>query len=163
MSNILNIHEGIETANKLRQEKKHIVLAGGCFDILHIGHITFLEEAKKKADFLVVLLESDEAVRKNKEDGRPIQKQEDRARILSSLRFVDYVVLLPNALNDKEYDHLVKAIKPAIIATTKGDPQRQHKERQGKAIHARVVDVTERIPDTSSSRMAMLLSKYFNL
>ena len=63
-----------------------IVLVGGCFDILHLGHVVFLEKAKKEGDVLVVLLESDEKVRFLKGKGRPVHTQSERAEILSALK-----------------------------------------------------------------------------
>lgn len=163
MNNILNIEQAIKTAQRLHKQNKSIVLVGGCFDILHVGHIALLEEAKKKGDILFVLLESDETVKNRKGNSRPLQTQEERARILSSLYFVDYVVLLPNRLTDKNYDDLVIGIKPAIIATTKGDLQRKHKERQARLINSVVIDVIEQVPNTSSSRLAKIVSKHFNV
>lgn len=163
MKNILDLKEAVDISKRLRKQHQKIVLVGGCFDILHVGHITLLEEAKKKGDMLFLLLESDETVKNRKGNNRPLQTQEERARVLSSLRFVDYVVLLPYRFTDKNYDDLVIGIKPAIIATTRGDPGRQHKERQASALGTSVVDVIELIPATSSSRLAKIVSKHFNV
>lgn len=158
MTKILTIEKAVELAKKLRGQRKRIVLVGGCFDILHIGHVVFLEEAKKQGDCLLILLESDESVTKKKGVNRPLQSQEDRAKILSSLSSVDHVVMLPPLKTDGDYDNLVTSIKPAIIASTSMDPQRIHKKRQAKRIHARLVDVVDRIQNVSSSRLAKLLS-----
>lgn len=136
-----------------------IVLAGGCFDILHIGHVTFLEEAKKNGDKLVVLLESDEAIRKAKGPKRPINMHPDRARLLAAITIVDYVVLLEPTMTDQEYDDLVITLKPAIIATTEGDSNRHHKERQAQLVGAQVVDVTPQIRDKSTSHVVQLLNE----
>ena len=133
---------------------KKTVLVGGCFDILHLGHIIFLEKAKQKGDTLVVLLESDEAVRFLKGAGRPINPQKTRAKILSSLKSVDKVVLLKNKMTDKDYDFLIQKIKPAIIATTKNDPYIHHKMRQAKLVGAKVAEVTKNIANYSSSKLA---------
>lgn len=101
-----------------KKETKVIVLAGGCFDVLHPGHITFLEKAKKTGDKLIVLLESDEKVRILKGVNRPVHTQKERARILSALTAVDQIISLPFMKTDQEYDELVKKIKPDIIAVT---------------------------------------------
>src|SRR5205085_1112206 len=122
-------------------EEKKLVVAGGCFDILHIGHVTFLDGAKKAGDILMVLLENDEQIRKTKGEGRPITTQHDRAQILASLSCIDYVVTLPPMEDDHAYDSLIFSLKPAIIATTQGDPYRSHKERQANHIGAQVIDV----------------------
>lgn len=133
---------------------KKIVLVGGCFDILHLGHIIFLERAKEKGDSLVVLLESDEAVKFLKGAGRPINPQKTRAKILSSLRSVDKVILLKSKMTDKDYDLIVKKIKPSVLATTKNDPSIHHKIRQAKLVGGKVIVVTKNIANYSSSKLA---------
>lgn len=157
MHKILTVQKSIEIAKNLRSKGKKIVLAGGCFDILHIGHITFLKKAKEAGDSLFILLESDEAIKRIKGKNRPINNQEDRAKILAALNVVDFVVLLPANLTDKDYDRIVIQIKPAIIATTKGDPFRMHKERQAVLINCKIIDVTDIISDQSTSRLVKLL------
>ncbi len=157
MKKILNINQAIKKSEELRHGGKTIVLVGGCFDILHVGHITFLEEAKKAGDVLMVLLESDQRIQHMKGKKRPMQTQQDRARITASLVSIDYVVPLPPFGNDEEYDTLIFSIKPAIIATTKGDSFRHHKERQARLTGAVVHDVLERVKNQSTSRLANVL------
>lgn len=157
--NILTVDEAIDISKDLRTQKKKIVLAGGCFDILHTGHIGFLSKAKASGDVLFVLLESDESIQKQKGPKRPINNQEDRARMLSSLRMVDYVVILAKTCTNDEYDDIIKSIAPALLATTHGDLQRVHKERQAEKIGAQVVDVVEYLNNQSTSKIAKILSK----
>lgn len=159
MNKILTLDQAAEIANQLNKQGKKIVLAGGCFDILHIGHLMFLEKAKEAGNILFILLESDERIRKMKGSKRPINTQSDRAHLLSALGIVDYVVLLPLLETNEEYDKVILSIKPAIIATTKHDPDRTHKERQGNLIGSRVVDVVERIANKSTSRLTAILSE----
>lgn len=156
---ILTIKEAFKIANKIRRQHKSIVLVGGCFDILHTGHIEFLTQAKKQGNVLMVLLESDETIQHVKGGERPINNQSDRSIVLTALSIVNYVILLDHFTKDQEYDDLVKSIKPDIIATTTGDPYRIHKERQAKLVGSRVVDVVHRISHTSTSKLAELLSK----
>lgn len=163
MNKILNIKQAIKLADDLRKQNKTIVLVGGCFDILHAGHIHFLEKAKEKGDILFLLLEDDETVQKMKGDDRPINNQTDRALILSALYMLDYVVLLPPLPQDIDYDAIIAGIKPDIIATTKGDPNRSHKERQAEKVYATILDVTPRIIDKSTSRLATVLFEKFDL
>ncbi|MCS7152737.1 MAG: D-glycero-beta-D-manno-heptose 1-phosphate adenylyltransferase [Bacteroidia bacterium] len=73
--------------------EQRIVFTNGCFDLLHLGHITYLEEAAKLGDVLVVGLNSDESVRRLKGPSRPLQPQEARARILAALEFVEAVII----------------------------------------------------------------------
>ena len=124
--------------------KKKEVLVGGCFDVLHYGHVIFLTNAKKEGDVLTVLLESDEAIIKRKKR-KPIHDQKQRAFILSSLRVVDRVVSLSKTLSHNEYDDMVKKIKPDVIAITNGDPYTIHKQKQADMIGAKLVTVTDRL------------------
>lgn len=77
----------------LRADSRRVVFTNGVFDILHAGHVTYLEEARALGDILVVGLNSDDSVRRLKGPSRPINTQEDRARVLSALRCVDHVIV----------------------------------------------------------------------
>jgi rfaE bifunctional protein nucleotidyltransferase chain/domain len=136
---------------------KKKVLVGGCFDILHYGHIRFLKEAKKKGNYLIVALESDENTRRLKGSGRPIHNQKQRREILESLNFVDKVISLPVMENDEDYKNLVMKIKPNMIAVTKGDPMKNKKEKYALAAHARLVEI-KKTPNISSTKLAKLMS-----
>lgn len=157
MGKILNPNETIEISKNLQSEGKHIVLTGGCFDILHTGHILFLEKAKEHGDLLFVLLENDENIKQTKGEKRPINNQTDRATVLAALSMIDYVILLPYMDSNTSYDELISSIKPAIIATTEGDPGRIHKERQAKLVDAQLVDVVHKLENRSTSRIAKIL------
>ena len=161
MGKVLNLQQTIDVAQKINLEKKAIVLAGGCFDVLHIGHIKFLEKARQKGDYLFILLESDESVKKLKGNKRPINSQDDRAQILSALKFVDFIVLLTGVKKSKDYDDLVQKIHPNIIAVTQNDNAIFHKQRQAKKINAKVISVMERLEDKSTTRLAKLISQDF--
>jgi len=76
-----------------RARGKRVVLANGCFDLLHVGHIRYLESAKAVADMLVVAINDDSSVRQLKGEARPLQNQRDRAEILASFECVDFVVI----------------------------------------------------------------------
>lgn len=131
---------------------KQVVLAGGCFDLLHNGHISFLKKAKEEGDFLIVLLESDVMIKKRKGKDRPVETQQTRATKLSNLDTVDLIILLPDKMENNDYDKLVSDLKPAIIATTQGDPGRHHKERQANLVRAEVKDVITRLPEYSTTK-----------
>lgn len=163
MNRIINIEKAAKISKKLKGEGKIVILAGGVFDVLHIGHIKFLEAAKKRGDVLFVLLESDGNVKKYKGKDRPINSQTDRALILSALKFVDYVVILNEMKKNKDYDNLIIKIKPDIIATTKKSPQEIHNIRQAKLVNAQVVLVINRISDKSTTRLANIIKKENNL
>lgn len=157
MNKILNLESAIKTAKKLRKQNNSIVLAGGCFDIIHTGHVMFLENARKYGNVLFVFLESDEAVRKLKGNNRPINFQKNRALVLAALSAVDYVIMLPNLKTDREYDEVILKIRPSIIATTAYDPNLEHKKRQAKLINGKVIYVIKKIYDHSTSKLASLL------
>lgn len=152
MKKIISAKEAIRIIPKLKKLNKKIVLAGGCFDILHIGHIKFLEGAKKKGS-LFLLLESDNSVKKLKGEGRPIYNQKERAKILSSLTFVDFVIPLTKSLKNEEYDKLIKSLKPDLIAATINDSGEEHKRRQAKSIGAKLFFASKRIKNKSTSKI----------
>jgi rfaE bifunctional protein nucleotidyltransferase chain/domain len=159
MDKIVNVEQAIQRCASWSAGGKHIVVVGGCFDILHVGHLVFLEKAKAQGDRLVVLVESDETIRKLKGAHRPINVQDHRARLLAALTMVDMVVLLPALLTNEAYDSILFGLKPAIIATTGGDPNRLHKERQAHAVGGRVVDVVLPVEDQSTSRIVKILEE----
>lgn len=132
---------------------KKIVLAGGCFDLLHNGHREFLKAAKKRGDALFILLESDESISKSKGNNRPVHSQQQRISNLAQLNDVDFIIPLEGILSDKKYDELILAIKPAIIATTRPDSTRHHKERTGKLVNAEVIDVLDRLTQYSTTQL----------
>lgn len=133
-------------------KNKKIVLAGGCFDVLHYGHLIYLTRAAEIGDFLVVALESDIFIKKNKKR-IPIHTQKERAAILAGLRAVDAVVLLPYFSKDTNYLDLVKKIRPQVIAVTKGDSLIDKKRSQAKEVGARVSVVTKKVKDLASSKI----------
>lgn len=96
---------------RLQSKGKRIVFTNGCFDILHIGHIDYLSRARKMGDILVVGLNSDSSVKRIKGKGRPVNKELDRAKILASLYFVDYVVIF----NESTPKELIKKLRPDVL------------------------------------------------
>ena len=131
---------------------KNIVLIGGCFDILHYGHIEFLKNAKAAGDYLVVALEPDESI-SNYKHRTPTHNQEERAEILASIRFVDHIILLPVLKGFIDYNQLVTNIKPQVIAITANDPQITNKQKQASTVGAIVKVVTPRLKDFSSTNI----------
>ena len=132
------------------------VLVGGCFDVLHYGHIEFLKSAKNQGDYLIVALESDDNVKRRKGDSRPIHTQEQRKTMIEALHVVDQVILLPSMENDADYQTFVEEIHPNIIAVTEGDPYLTHKQKQAETIGARVIEIPK-IHTPSTSQLAKLI------
>jgi len=108
---MLSLSEVKRHSSALRQNRKKIVFTNGCFDILHAGHVYYLEKAKKLGDELVVGLNSDSSVKALKGAGRPINNLEQRVKVLSSLQCVDKVV----SFSDETPIKLIKAIKPDVL------------------------------------------------
>lgn len=104
----------VQLVNELRKQGKTIVTTNGCFDILHVGHVRYLQKTKSFADISIVLLNSDKSVRAIKGEGRPINNENDRAEILCALSCVDYVVMF----DENSPAALLDEIKPDVY--TKG-------------------------------------------
>lgn len=133
-------------------EKQKVVLVGGCFDVLHIGHVEFLNAAKNEGDYLIVALEPDCSIKSYKKR-KPIHTQAQRAKILSNLRNVDEVLLLPSLKGFEGYKKLVQDVQPSVIAVTQGDHQLNNKKLQAECVNARVVEVLQHIKGYSSSKI----------
>ncbi|MGC9188907.1 MAG: D-glycero-beta-D-manno-heptose 1-phosphate adenylyltransferase [Sulfurihydrogenibium sp.] len=103
--------EYMDIIEKVRKEGKKIVFTNGCFDIIHAGHVDYLEKAKSLGDFLVVGLNSDESVRRLKGKDRPVNPQEHRKKVLSALKPVDLVIIF----DEDTPERLIKEIKPDVL------------------------------------------------
>ena len=95
----------------VRARHSTLVVTNGCFDLLHVGHVTYLDRAKKEGDWLIVGLNTDRSVRALKGEGRPVIPQDERARVLASLAAVDAVILFDEDTPLK----LIKAIHPDVL------------------------------------------------
>jgi len=96
---------------RLRRNGKRIVFTNGCFDILHYGHVKYLQDARSKGDYLVVAVNSDASIKMIKAKNRPVIPQGDRLRTVAALGSVDFVVLF----NEDNPLRLIKALKPDIL------------------------------------------------
>lgn len=109
---ILNRSQLIARTAIDRQKGGKIVLANGCFDFFHVGHIRYLAGAKALGDCLIVGVNSDQQVRKLKGADRPLMPEQERAEIISALRFVDYVTIFP----EPTVEELIRALLPDFHA-----------------------------------------------
>jgi len=96
---------------RLKQNGKRIVFTNGCFDILHYGHVKYLQDARNQGDYLVVAVNSDSSIKKIKAKNRPVITQSDRLKTVAALASVDFVVLF----NEDNPLRLIKALKPDIL------------------------------------------------
>ena len=104
--------ELIKIIDEQKSRGKKIVWTNGCFDLLHVGHVRYLQNAKKLGDLLIVGLNSDESIKKLKGPSRPLQPEDERAEILSSLEFVDYVLIFP----ETSVENYLEMFKPDVFA-----------------------------------------------
>src|SRR2546428_12817578 len=108
----MTLDEAAALAARLRAEGRRVVLANGCFDLLHVGHLRYLRAARRLGDVLFVGINSDAAVARLKGPGRPLMPAAERAELLSSLRDVDHVVVF----DDDTADRLVARLRPHVHA-----------------------------------------------
>ncbi|NLN40323.1 MAG: D-glycero-beta-D-manno-heptose 1-phosphate adenylyltransferase [Smithella sp.] len=100
-----------EKIDSLRQKGKKIAFTNGCFDILHVGHIRYLKEARKTADILVLALNSDSSVRAIKGDKRPLVTELERAEVLAALECIDFITIFPEPTPLE----LINCLKPDVL------------------------------------------------
>ena len=105
------LKDNIEIINRIKAERKKIVFTNGCFDLLHVGHVRYLAQAKKLGDFLIIGLNSDISVKELKGEDRPINSFEDRATLLSAIESVDSVIMF----EEQTPENLIKDIVPDIL------------------------------------------------
>jgi len=138
-----------------RRHGARIVLANGCFDILHVGHVRYLEAAKGLGDLLVVGINSDEQVRRLKGTGRPFVPERERAEVIASLRVVDLVTIF----NEPTVEALLAAIRPDIHAKGTDYTEETVPEREAVRAYGGRVAIVGDPKDHSSSQMVMQLNR----
>jgi cytidyltransferase-like protein len=135
-----------------------LVVVTGVFDVLHIGHLRFLEAARALGDALIVGIESDERVRRWKGPRRPIQAEADRLALVGALRVVDETFLITGERVDPAYYvEILAPLRPRYLAVTADDPLLVAKREAMAAIHVEVPVVTPRIENYSTTRLVDLL------
>ena len=140
--------------SELKNNDKKIIFTNGCFDILHIGHVKYLEKAKNFGDILILGLNSDDSIHRLKGKNRPINSQDDRAYILASLEVVDYVVIF----NEDTPLDLIKLIKPDVLV--KGGDY-EDKEVVGQDI-AKELQLVKFIDGKSTTKTIERIKKHEN-
>jgi len=107
---ILSLSDMRRRADEIRQAGQKLVLTNGCFDLLHLGHVRYLQEARRLGDILVVAVNGDQSVRALKGEGRPLNGEEDRAEVLAALECVDYITIFA----EPRVTGVIEATRPAI-------------------------------------------------
>jgi rfaE bifunctional protein nucleotidyltransferase chain/domain len=111
-SKIVTLDRAVQAADEARAAGRRVVLANGCFDLLHVGHLRYLEGASATGDVLIVGINGDDSVRRLKGEGRPLLGARDRARLVAALRATDYVVIF----EEDNVRHLIAALRPHFHA-----------------------------------------------
>lgn len=108
---VVSIDELLEERERLRAEGKRLVFTNGCFDILHVGHVRYLAQARALGDALMVAINSDRSVRELKGAGRPVMSEDERAELLAALSSVDYVTVF----DDASPRRLISEVLPDVL------------------------------------------------
>jgi rfaE bifunctional protein nucleotidyltransferase chain/domain len=108
---IRTLNEIMQSRARLREIGKKVVFTNGCFDILHVGHVRYLNEARSFGDALIVAINSDRSVREIKGESRPVVPEMDRAEVIASLACVDYVLIF----DDPTPKEVIDAIVPDVL------------------------------------------------
>ena len=148
---ILALPELTKRAAEIRASNGRLVLTNGCFDLLHIGHVRYLEQAAELGDFLIVAVNGDESVRLLKGDGRPLNSAEDRAEVLAALECIDFVTIFP----ELRATRVIEAVKPAVYVKG-GDysPETLNSEEMAALKNAGAeIRTLPLVPEKSTSRL----------
>lgn len=159
LSKIVELKNLVQIVNAMRQSSRRIVFTNGCFDIIHVGHLRYLNAARSEGDILIVGLNSDASVRMIKSKNRPILPQHQRAEVLAGLACVDYVTLF----DDPDPLKLIMALKPDVLV--KGADWKEAeiigadvvKSRGGRVVR---VDL---VPDISTSQIIQRIVKRYQV
>ena len=130
---IVNAEQARTIANAIRESGRKLVFTNGCFDLLHVGHVRYLEAARALGDALLVAINGDESVRVLKGEGRPLNSESNRAEVVAALGCVDHVVVFPEV----RATGLLEKVRPAIYV--KGG------DYTAESLHAEERNALERI------------------
>ena len=153
----MTVDEAVALAERLRAERKRIVLANGCFDLLHVGHVRYLEAARRLGDVLFVGINSDAAVSRLKGQGRPLMPAAERAEILSSLREVDHVVVF----EEDTADRLIASLRPDVHAKgTDYQPDAVPEAATVRAVGGRVAVVGDSKSHSTRDLISQIIERF---
>jgi D-glycero-beta-D-manno-heptose 1-phosphate adenylyltransferase len=151
MAEVILQHGGLaKRIETLKSQGKKVVLADGCFDLLHVGHVRFLRAAKSLGDVLILALRSDKLVKNVKGPGRPLLPLEDRLEVLSAFEMIDFVTVFEDTVKP-----LLAQLNPQIYAKCAGAPSKEEVSFGG-----RVVIVKEGEDHTAEKLIQEILRKY---
>jgi|TARA_B100001971_G_C17738665_1_gene309566 rfaE bifunctional protein nucleotidyltransferase chain/domain len=157
---IKTIDELKNISEKLKNQNKKVITTNGIFDILHIGHIRYLKEAKKLGDVLIVAINSDSSTKKIKGPKRPLNNEKDRAEALAALECIDYVAIF----SEENPIKILEAIKPAIHV--KGGDYKTHQIIEKDTIeenNGKIVLIPEIKGYSTTDLIKRIIKTYSNL
>ncbi len=148
----------IKKVEELKKEGKKIVFTNGCFDLIHIGHVVYLREAKALGDVLIVAINTDDSIRKIKGDTRPILNQSERERVLAAFDVVDFVT----SFDEESSEPIIREIKPDILVkggdySKEGIVGNEYVESIGGTVKP-----LQMVPGVSTSEIINLINKRFS-
>jgi D-glycero-beta-D-manno-heptose 1-phosphate adenylyltransferase len=152
---ILSVEQLAKRAEEIRREGRKLVLTNGCFDLLHVGHVRYLEQARELGDFLVIAVNGDESVRALKGVGRPITPEAERAEVLAALACVDFVTIF----HRQRATEVIEAVRPAIYVKG-GDYTAQSLNPEELAALKRVEAAVEILPLVAGKSTSALLKRF---
>src|SRR4051812_29601515 len=147
-----------EIGNELRAAGRKLVFTNGCFDLLHVGHVRYLAAARALGDALLVAINGDESVRALKGDGRPLNREADRAEVIAALASVDYVVVFPEV----RATALLEKIRPSIYVKG-GDYTTESLHAEERSVLERMGTEIRIVPFEAGHSTSRLLDKLKNL
>ncbi len=156
--NLLSQEEMQKKIRELKEQGKRVVFTNGVFDILHIGHLTYLEEARELGDVLVVGVNSDSSVKINKGDKRPVNDEKSRAEVLLGLKSVDFTVIF----SEKTPEKLLDLLKPDIHV--KGGDYRKEELPETEIVekNAGVVKILSFVDNISTTEIINRIVEAYN-
>ena len=140
---------------QLKRSRRKIAFTNGCFDILHMGHVNYLEQAKKNDRILIVGMNSDRSVKKIKGSDRPIVGEKQRAAILAALACIDYVVLF----NEETPLKLIEAVKPDILIKGADWKKKGIVGSEHVRVHGGKIEYIKFVPGLSSTKIIERIAK----
>jgi D-beta-D-heptose 7-phosphate kinase/D-beta-D-heptose 1-phosphate adenosyltransferase len=153
---VVSLDEACELRKKAASQGKKVVFTNGCFDLLHVGHIRYLKEARQQGDLLIVGVNDDQSTRRLKGRGRPYMGQEDRAEILASLNCVDLVVVF----SEQTAERLVESLRPDVYV--KGGDYTVEELPEAKIVteYGGEVYLARLVPNCSTTDLASAVVKW---
>jgi rfaE bifunctional protein nucleotidyltransferase chain/domain len=151
---IVTAEQASALGKEMREKRRRLVFTNGCFDLLHAGHVRYLQAARALGDALLVAINGDESVRTLKGEGRPLNRAEDRAEVIAALECVDRVVIFP----DVRATQLLEMVRPAIYAKG-GDYTKESLHADERAVLDRIGTEIRILPFEAGHSTSGLLEK----